>query len=262
MMKRFVITGLFAAVCATGFAEESTQTEKSVWATPMDSTTVTATDKAKLPTSLPKEIHWFRNSSEYRACAIQTYKMATQVVEAKAKDLTSGTWAVILDADETVLDNSQFQKELGMSNKKFDPKLWDEWVMRGEAGLIPGAKAFTDRVRELGGIVAIVTNRNVTQQKITEDNLKKVGVYYDLIYCKSGESFKEERFKKVEEGDKEKGIGPLKVIMNVGDNIQDFPKARQTLRNAADEGEFKDFGDIFIVLPNPMYGSWERNPQN
>ena len=77
-----------------------------------------------------------------------------------------------------------------------------------------------------------------------------------------GESFKEERFKKVEDGDQEKGIGPLKVIMNVGDNIQDFPRARQTLRNAAEEGEFKDFGDIFIVLPNPMYGSWERNPQN
>jgi len=48
-------------------------------------------------------------------------------------------------------------------------------------------------------------------------------------------------------------------VMWVGDNIQDFPRLRQDIRSSSDSA-FAEFGDRFIVLPNPMYGSWERNP--
>ena len=54
-------------------------------------------------------------------------------------------------------------------------------------------------------------------------------------------------------------LPPLRVLMWVGDNIQDFPRLRQDVRTASDSA-FASFGDRFIVLPNPMYGSWERNP--
>ena len=53
-------------------------------------------------------------------------------------------------------------------------------------------------------------------------------------------------------------LPPLDVLMWVGDNIQDFPRLTQSIRTAADSA-FADFGETYIALPNPMYGSWERN---
>src|SRR5690242_797308 len=58
---------------------------------------------------LPKEIHWFRNSAEVRALTRQVYTMAGHAVDSAA--YKGGKWGVVLDVDETVLDNSEFQKE-------------------------------------------------------------------------------------------------------------------------------------------------------
>lgn len=63
-------------------------------------------------------------------------------------------------------------------------------------------------------------------------------------------------------GDEEKADGAqgieVTVLMFVGDNIQDFPLLAQDVRKQVDEA-FAKFGDSFFVLPNPMYGSWEKN---
>jgi predicted secreted acid phosphatase len=56
------------------------------------------------------------------------------------------------------------------------------------------------------------------------------------------------------------GLPPLQLVLWLGDNIQDFPNLDQTLRAKPDEA-FADFGVLYFVIPNPMYGSWERNPQ-
>jgi len=54
------------------------------------------------------------------------------------------------------------------------------------------------------------------------------------------------------------GLPPLDIVAVVGDNIQDFPGQSQAIRKQGDEA-FAPFGARFFVLPNPMYGSWERN---
>ena len=210
--------------------------------------------------TIPASVRWFRASAERRALSLQTYRLATSALERRAAGLAAGTWGVILDADETVIDNSPYQQELGRRRATFDPVTWNEWVMRGAAVALPGAAEFTRRARERGGRVVIVTNREQSQCDATRANLQRVGIATDLVLCRTdpSNSFKDARFEAVERGTPPSTLPPLRVVMWVGDNIQDFPRLRQELRTQSDSA-FAEFGDRFIVLPNPMYGSWERN---
>ena len=70
---------------------------------------------------------------------------------------------------------------------------------------------------------------------------------------------KDPRFDAVAAGTAPSTLGPLEVLMWVGDNIQDFPRLTQAIRGGGDDA-FAGFGETYIALPNPMYGSWERNP--
>ena len=106
-----------------------------------------------------------------------------------------------------------------------------------------------------------VTNRELKQCESSRDNLRRVAIAADAVLCRTdpSNSFKDARFEAVAAGTPPSPLPPLRVVMWVGDNIQDFPRLRQDLRSASDSA-FAEFGDRFIVLPNPMYGSWERNP--
>lgn len=215
-------------------------------------------DKADGVAKLSNDIHWVRNSAEYQALTRQVYRQATTRLEAmlEATPREPGTWAVVLDADETVLDNSQYQKErLGRSSTQ---SAWHSWVQRREAGAVPGAVAFLERVKELGGVVAIVTNRSTSECADTQANLEELGVEPDAVLCKGRSSNKSSRWNQVEAGTAADGLGPAEILMYVGDNIQDFPSQTQDLRMESDEA-FEEFGSSYFVIPNPMYGSWERN---
>ena len=54
------------------------------------------------------------------------------------------------------------------------------------------------------------------------------------------------------------GLPPLEVVLFVGDNIQDFPALSQDVRDDGDDA-LAGFTDRFVLLANPMYGSWEKN---
>jgi len=125
---------------------------------------------------------------------------------------------------------------------------------------LPGAAAFLDRVRGLGGRIAIVTNRTDAECPDTEAVFRAHGLAYDLMLCKpdGGSSDKNPRFEAVAGGTTPGGLPPLDVVAFVGDNVQDFPGCSQAIRTRGDEA-FAEFGARFFVLPNPMYGSWERN---
>ena len=210
--------------------------------------------------SIPASVRWYRASAERRAIYLQTYRLAAAALERRVAGLAAGAWAVILDADETVLDNSPYQQDLARRRVTFDSATWNAWVMRGAAAALPGAPEFTRRAHELGGRVVIVTNREQTQCDSTRANLQRVAIAADAVLCRTdpSNSFKDARFEAVAAGAPPSPLPPLRVVMWVGDNIQDFPRLRQNLRSASDSA-FAEFGDRFIVLPNPMYGSWERN---
>ncbi|HWE43380.1 MAG TPA: HAD family acid phosphatase [Gemmatimonadaceae bacterium] len=210
--------------------------------------------------SIPLSVRWFRASAERRALYLQGYRTATTVIERRSPGFPAGSWAVILDADETVIDNSPYQQELAERRASYDEASWREWVQREAAAALPGAAAFTARVRALGGKVVIVTNRDDRDCEPTRANLEKAGIVADEVLCRTDpkNGSKDPRFEAVAAGTTPSTLPALKVLMWVGDNIQDFPRLSQAIRTAGDAA-FANFGETYIVLPNPMYGSWERN---
>ena len=212
--------------------------------------------------TLPASIRWVRNSAEYRAAAIQAYRMATRRVDSVSASHRPGTWAVSLDGDETVLDNSQYMKERAEAHLGFTDESWREWVSRKAATAVPGSAAFIRRVKEGGGAVVIVTNRDQAECPDTEENLRALQMAVDAVLCKpdQGPSNKEARYASVAAGTARPGLAPMEIVLWVGDNILDFPDLRQEMRGAGTEGAFIEFGNRFVILPNPMYGSWEKSP--
>jgi 5'-nucleotidase (lipoprotein e(P4) family) len=206
-------------------------------------------------------LHWVRNSAEYRAIALETYRLAADQIRRAAAGRDAGTWAVILDADETVLDNSAYEKELLQQGVTHTPERWSAWVGRRAAPAVPGAVAFVHGVKELGGRIAIVSNRTEAECADTAANLAALDVAPDAILCRPRETGdKNPRFEKVARGEAFADGRPAEVLMWVGDNIQDFPSLSQAIRKGAEDA-YAPFGTRFIALPNPMYGSWEKNPQ-
>ena len=216
---------------------------------------------AVTPTPLaaqPKHLKWVRSAAEYPALTLQVYREATRVVLDQGRSLPRGSWAVILDADETVLDNSEHERRVALAGVSFSDATWAPWVREGAAPAIPGAVDFIRAVQDGGGRIAIVTNRADSLCDVTRTNLEQVGVRADLVLCKpTGGSDKNPRFEMVQRGTAPGATGPLTVVAWVGDNILDFPGMSQAARQ--DPAMLAPFGSRWFILPNPMYGSWERN---
>lgn len=207
--------------------------------------------------TLPDSIRWVRSSAEYVAACLETFRAVTARVEAEARQRPAGSWAVILDADETVLDNSLYQAERAQAGLAYSDESWAAWVTRREAAPIPGSAPFLTRVRQLGGRIAIVTNRLQSVCADTEAVFQKHSLPYDAILCRidGTPSDKNPRFQDVAAGRSRVGSTPLTVVAFVGDNILDFPTLSQIIRTQP--SAFADFGVRYFLLPNPMYGSWQ-----
>jgi 5'-nucleotidase (lipoprotein e(P4) family) len=217
-----------------------------------------AAGSATTTNALPLELHWFRNSAEYRATALEIYRSATARVTAAADTLTPGTWAVVLDVDETTLDNSEYQRRLARTHGVFADSTWYAWIRERAAPAIPGAVEYTRTVHALGGRVVLVSNRDDVVCDATRDNALAVGIPADLVLCRVNHvSDKVPRFEAVENGTA--GMPPARIIQWVGDNILDFPGMTQSARS--DPAAFEPFGRRYFMLPNPLYGSWQSNPE-
>jgi 5'-nucleotidase (lipoprotein e(P4) family) len=192
------------------------------------------------------------------AAVEQVYRVALARVESEARTHSAGRWAVVLDADETVIDNSSYQAERAAVGQGFSDDTWDAWVKRREATALPGAGGFLSRVRALGGRIAIVTNRTQAQCADTEAVFTRYALVYDAMLCRPAgrPSDKNPRFEAVAAGTGIPNSGPLTVVAFIGDNILDFPSLNQKAREQGPKA-FSEFGVRFFLLPNPMYGSWQ-----
>ncbi|MGE3840557.1 MAG: HAD family acid phosphatase [Vicinamibacterales bacterium] len=209
-----------------------------------------------LPQTEPDSVKWVRLAAEYHAAALQAYALATTRIEAAASR-PRNTWAVVLDADETVISNLAYQRERALAGLPYTSESWAAWVARREATPIPGASRFMARVRDLGGRIAIVTNRSAAECDDTQAVFRQHALAYDAMLCRpeKGPSDKNPRFRAVGRGEPF-GSGPVEVVLFVGDNILDFPEASQAWREQG-ESAFSEFGRRFVLVPNPMYGSWQ-----
>jgi 5'-nucleotidase (lipoprotein e(P4) family) len=211
------------------------------------------------PPPYPDGLHWFRDSAERKAAYIEVYRSAAESARNLSQGLPSQSWGVILDIDETILDNSEYQRRLALSGKKYETSTWDAWVQEAAAPVLPSAKTFIDTViDDLRGQVILVTDRTQKQCPITEQNLKKVIIRYQQILCDdTGKRDKNARFRAVIDGDPAAGTPKVNVLIWVGDNIRDFPHLDQ-----GSPGDEAEFGVHYFVLPDPMYGSWVNVPKH
>ena len=208
--------------------------------------------------AVPDSVKWVRGSAEYIAAFEQTYRLAAARVETESRTHASGAWVVILDADETVLDNSLYQEERARAGLGFSEESWAAWVKRREATPLPGVAAFLSRVHQLGGRIAVVTNRLQSVCPDTEAVFARYQLVYDAMLCRvdGTPSDKNPRFQAVAAGRTPAGSSPMDVVAYLGDNILDFPGLSQGVRSQG-AAAFADFGVRFFLLPNPMYGSWQ-----
>lgn len=199
---------------------------------------------------------WWQTSGEARALQYQAYHWAQVVLERDLRDKKKkGARAVVVDIDETVLDNGAYEGAVVLTGKAF-PEQWDTWVDKREAKPVPGSLEFLTFAASKGVKIFYVTNRDQRYQAATIDNLKKLG-YPDAnetsVMCSKSDWSKEARRNEIRK--------THRIVLLVGDNLNDFSGAYEKKnvedRFAAVEKERAKFGEEFIVIPNPMYGDWE-----
>lgn len=244
-----IFATVLAAACATGAVPPPVTPARPVPA-------AAATEGA--PRALSTGVSWVARAAEYHAIVRQVYGQALAAVTAASRARTAGRWAVILDADETVISNLTYQMERERAGLVYSAESWHAWVGRKAAAPLPGAKAFLDGVRALGGTIVIVTNRLASECDDTRAVFAAHALVYDGMLCRAEgtPSDKNPRFAAVAAGTWPGAAGPLDVVAWVGDNILDFPGLSQAVR-AGGDAAFGDFGRRFFALPNPMYGSWQ-----
>jgi len=223
-------------------------------------------------TSVVDAAVWMQISAEYEGVARQTWAMAGRRMRLGLKDTTwtaaleqtegygSLPPAVIVDVDETVLDNSPYAARLIEAREGFSNEAWDVWVNEAQARAVPGALEFARLARELGVEVFYVTNRNFTLEDGTRRNLAAKGFpagVADDVYLLVRErdawgSDKTTRRAFVAEN--------YRVLLLIGDDLNDFvsgARAGREARAALMEEHESKWGSRWIMLPNPTYGSWE-----
>jgi 5'-nucleotidase (lipoprotein e(P4) family) len=202
-------------------------------------------------------IKYVRDSEEYATLTRQVYRLAGDAVTRAANDSPSRSWTVVLDVDETALDNSTFQLERAAYGLPYDGGSWARWVERREATAVPGVVGFVEVVRRAGGHVAWITNRDASLAESTRENLKAVGAWKDDDrLCAQKEQYtKADRRREVVTGKGECAwpATPMRAVVFVGDQLGDFPDASEQIPQTGDDAAF---GRTCFLLPNPMYGAW------
>jgi acid phosphatase len=219
---------------------------------------------------------YMQTAAEYRACCLQIYASATRRLEAimQAKPLAFPKPAVVMDLDETVLDNSAFQTFLYQNNLEYTEALWDmyEKDYPNEVTLVPGAKDFIAKAESDGVTVVYISNRSETNRQSTIKALERLGINTDdiaerLLLKKKGESSDKS-------ARREEVSLRYNILLHIGDNLRDFSEAFAAAklgasaavanlteierRYAVVDSAASHWGVDWFILPNPVYGEWEK----
>ncbi|WP_269525797.1 5'-nucleotidase, lipoprotein e(P4) family [Coraliomargarita parva] len=202
-------------------------------------------------------VTWMQDAGEYRALCLQAFNLATAAYDQAAK-ANEGPLAVMVDLDETMLDNSPYAAWQVLGDHDYEPATWDQWVREEQTPALPGALEFAQYVTRKGGTMFYVSNRSDATYEATFNNLVRLGfpgVNDQTLLLKTDSSNKAPRLASIE-------AAGYKIVLLLGDNLNDFPELGtyhqlNDARQAAVDARRGDFGKRFILLPNPSYGDWE-----
>jgi acid phosphatase len=219
-------------------------------------------------------VAWMQNAAEYEILTRQCYRLAQYQMNLAIQDghwsadevqMIAGDYlgkppAVILDVDETVLDNSAYNARNIVDDEPYATESWNAWCQEERATLIPGAQDFLRSADALGVKVFFVTNRRDEVKKATIANLQRLGVRADdqNVLTRNDDDGRG--------GDKVSRRAAVakdyRIVLLIGDNLSDICSeveiSDNELRNATANRKADFLGTRWIILPNPVYGSWER----
>jgi acid phosphatase len=218
---------------------------------------------------------WMQTAVEYKASTTETYRDAqgallrgladrhwTAALE-QTGDFANLPPAVVLDLDETVLDNSPFEARLVASGAAWSKDSWQTWVNEENATMIPGSMDFLQFARTQHVAPIYITNRAcdpTSDADPTVQQLRKlkmpVATGSDWLLCEQPGAGSDKSARRAEVA------RHYRILLMFGDQLGDFlgiPKASANL--AGREKLFEDhqamWGERWFQLPNPTYGSWE-----
>lgn len=222
---------------------------------------------------------WMQTAAEYAASTIQLYQIATDNLERALND-TSWTAAteqlrtdfsklppaIIVDIDETIIDNSPYQARLIRAGIEYDSRMWVAWCKEAKARPIPGSLEFLRMAHEKGVTIFYVTNRDSKLKEATRKNLGNAGFPFhktvDTLLMKR----EKPEWSSSDKGPRRSHVARnYRIIMQFGDNIGDFlskihtdTAERMTLTLARNDW----WGRRWFMVPNPSYGSWLESLTN
>ena len=219
---------------------------------------------------------WMQRSVEYKASALTAFALARLRLD---QALTDPSWtaapkeqtgayqtlppAVILDIDETLLDNSGYQAWMALKDTTFDPKTWNAYVNTVSSVAIPGAVEFSKYAATRGVKVFYVSNRTAEEEPATRKNLEKFGFPLDdkldtVLMAREQPDWGSAK------GTRRAHVArSYRVLLNVGDNFGDFVdeyRGTEAERQKVLEAHKDRWGREWIMLANPSYGSFESAP--
>ena len=221
---------------------------------------------------------WMQRSVEYKASALSAFALARIRLEHALADPTwtgapkeqTGAYqslppAVILDVDETILDNSGYQAWMTLQGTTFDPKTWNAYVNTVTSRAIPGAVEFARYADARGVKVFYVSNRTAEEEKATRQNLEQLGFPMGDPVDTMLMTRKQPDWGSAKGARRAWVAKSYRVLLNLGDNFGDFVdeyRGSEAERLKVMEEHRDRWGREWIMLPNPSYGSFESAPFN
>ena len=219
---------------------------------------------------------WTQGSVEYKGNALTVFALARIRLDEALADKSwtaapveqKGDYqalppAVILDVDETLIDNSRYQVWMLKNNQTFSTKTWNQFCAAQVLTAIPGAVEFTKYADSKGVKVFYITNRGVETEKDTRENMAKLGFpmggNVNTFLMQNGKP----------EWGSAKGTRravitkDYRVLLNIGDNFGDFDDRYRTgdaERLKAFDSDMAYWGRQWLMIANPTYGSFDTAP--
>jgi acid phosphatase len=218
-----------------------------------------------------------QSSAEYDANNIQTYTGAKLALDVA---LTEKNWtaaieqkgnfvdkppAVILDIDETVLNNIPFQARAIIKGEGY-PNGWVEWMLEEASTSVAGVKDFLDYAERKGIKVFYVTNRVAIAEEATRNNLKKLDLPLDtdrdVLLMKNENGWTSDKVSR-----RQLISEDYRILLLIGDQLGDFIPLEEATVNIdsrkAISKKYKDmWGKKWFMITNPIYGRWEASIYN
>ena len=213
---------------------------------------------------------YVQTATEFAANNIQTYANAK---DALLKGLEDSSWkaaleqvdnfedkspAIILDVDETVLDNSNFQARTILSGLSY-PNGWAKWVNESNAGAVEGVYDFLHFADKKGVKIYYLTNRLESFREATKKNILKLGLPFEedaVLLMRSEENLRDktDRRKKI--------ANENRIVLIIGDQLTDFISTKEAYVFHTERKKLaKKYSDLWgtkwFLITNPTYGRWE-----